>query len=94
MWMWILWDTGSSVLGISWALLLSSWTYLQLLIPGTKGLSCSYYPKIQYISLILCEIVMKAPSLFMVSQKKKDIWPSAEEGYRVLRVYVVRRVCL
>ena len=41
-------------------------------------------PRSSTARLILCENVMKAPSLFMVAQKRRDIWPSAEEAYSFL----------
>ncbi|KIM38787.1 hypothetical protein M413DRAFT_237250 [Hebeloma cylindrosporum] len=59
------------------------------------GLSRGYYPKIQYASLILCEVMTMAPrfqsadpgksNLFLGAQKRRDIWPSAEEAYRFMK---------
>ncbi|KDR77355.1 hypothetical protein GALMADRAFT_246742 [Galerina marginata CBS 339.88] len=56
------------------------------------GLSLGYYPKINFASLILCE-VMILPEKYMGennflaggSEKRRDIWPSKEEAYKLLK---------
>ncbi|KAF8912211.1 Alpha/beta hydrolase fold-1 [Gymnopilus junonius] len=57
------------------------------------GLSMGYYPKINYQSLILCELMtmqrelhMKATNILVNGgEKRRDIWPSKEEAYNILK---------
>jgi hypothetical protein len=75
-------------------------------------LALGYYPKINFTAFILCEVMIMPRKFGIVAkdflsggaEKRRDIWPSKEEAYsilkargiwktwddRVLRSYVVR----
>jgi hypothetical protein len=56
-------------------------------------LALGYYPKIDFTAFILCE-VMILPRKFGIAakdflsggaEKRRDIWPSKEEAYKILK---------
>ncbi|KAF8958329.1 hypothetical protein BDZ97DRAFT_1842168 [Flammula alnicola] len=57
------------------------------------ALSMGYYPKINFTSFILCEVMIMsakfgiaaANMLVQGAEKRRDIWPSKEEAYKLLK---------